>query len=127
MSVQVVQTFHRSLVSFFDELIEMFPTEQQFVLYRIMVKDQIPITELIRQISGYLLPEKEAVKVALSSALGKGDAAPFNERIHAMFAQFGGASETTTYKKMFDEMDKDSKIAIWQWLQLFIQLLEKCN
>ena len=126
-SVQAVHTFHKNLVSFFDELIDMFPEEGDFVLYRIMVKDQVPITEVIRHISEYLLPEKEAVKEAIKHAVEDGNVAPFNQRINDMFAKLGGTSKTTNYKKMFDEMDDESKIAIWKWLQLFIHLLEKCR
>ena len=47
MDVQILEKFQRSLVAFFDELVEMFPNEE-FVYLRIMVKDRIPSTQIIK-------------------------------------------------------------------------------
>ena len=125
-SVQALQTLQTNLVSFFDELIEMFPTEGDFVVYRIMVKDRIPITEVVKMMSEYLLPETESVKISVKAAIA-GNPAPFNDRINSMFSKFGGGKEAKSYKKLFDGMDQDSKVAIWKWLHVFIHLLEKCQ
>ena len=127
LSVQSFLTFQKNLVAFFDELIEMFPREGDFVIYRIMVKDQIPITELVKHISEYLLPQKDKVENAIKSALETGNAVPFDQTIGQLFNQFGGFDKAAHYKRMFDEMDNDSKIAIWKWLKLFIHLLKKCE
>lgn len=126
-TIHSMQILHKNLVSFFDELIDMFPNEGDFVIFRIMVKDRVPITELVPHLSRYLLPEKEAVKNAVKNAIA-GNPESFNERINDMFAQFGGGSpQTTNYKKLFDNMDKEDKIVIWKWLHVFIHLLEKCQ
>jgi hypothetical protein len=124
-SIQAMQTLHKNLVAFIDELIDMFPNEGDFVILRIMVKDRVPITDLVPHLSFYLLPEKDAVKLAIKNALA-GNPGLFNERINDMFAQFGGLT-TTNYKKLFDDMDNENKIVIWKWLHLFIHLLEKCQ
>jgi hypothetical protein len=127
-SVQAIQAFHKNIVAFCDELIEMFPNESDFVVYRIMVKDRLPITEVIKHMSTYLLPEKEFIKSALKSATN-GNIMPFNERINQLFAEFGGNNynEAKNYKQLFDGMDNESKIAIWKWLLAFIHLIEKCQ
>jgi hypothetical protein len=126
MSIQAYQVLQTNLVAFLDELIEMFPTEGDFVIYRIMVKDRIPIMDVANMMAEYLLPEKEAVKVAVKAAIS-GNPAPFNDRINMMFSKFGGVSEIKSYKALFDDMDNDSKTAIWKWLHVFIHLLEKCK
>jgi hypothetical protein len=41
MDVQILEKFHKCLVLFFDELIEMFPDEKEFIILRILEKDQI--------------------------------------------------------------------------------------
>jgi hypothetical protein len=126
-SVQALQALQTNLVAFFDELIEMFPSEGDFVIYRIMIKDRIPITEVVKMMAEYLLPEKDSVKASVKEAIA-GNAAPFNDRINSMFSKFGGgSSEVKSYKLLFDNMDKDSKIAIWKWLNVFIHLIEKCQ
>ena len=125
--VQAMHTLHKNLVSFFDELIDMFPSEGDFVVYRILVKDRVPMAQIVNYMSMYLLPEKDVVKTAIKNALS-GNVAPFNERINEMFTRFGGNNDPTSmgYKKLFDNMDADSKVAIWKWLHVFIHLLEKC-
>jgi len=104
----------------------MFPNEGDFVIFRIMVKDRVPITELVPHLARYLLPEKETVKNAIKNAIA-GNPSAFNERINDMFAQFGGTSQTTNYKNLFDGMDNENKVVIWKWLHVFIHLLEKCQ
>ena len=124
--IQAMQTLHKNLVSFFDELIDMFPNEGDFVIFRIMVKDRVPITDLVPHLSRYLLPEKEFVKTAIKNALA-GNPCMFNDKINDMFAQFGTSYSTTNFKQLFDEMDDENKIVIWKWLHVFIHLLEKCQ
>lgn len=128
--IQVYQTLQTNLVSFLDELIEIFPHEGDFVVFRIMVKDRIPIIDIARYMEYYLLPEKEAVKNALKSAIN-GNPTPFNERLNEMFGKFAGrdgvGGYVTNYKQLFDSLDDENKLAIWKWLHVFIHLLEKCQ
>ena len=44
---KLLEKFQKSLVTFFDELVEMFPNEKDFILIRILVKDQIPSTQIM--------------------------------------------------------------------------------
>jgi hypothetical protein len=44
---EILDKFQKSLVSFFDALIDMFPNEKEFILIRILVKDQIPSTQIM--------------------------------------------------------------------------------
>lgn len=130
--IQVYETLQTNLVSFLDELIEIFPNEGDFVLFRIMVKDRIPIIEIAKYMEYYLLPEKDAVKIALKSAIN-GNPAPFNSKLNDMFNKFAGKADNdnvgyvTNYKQLFDSLDDDNRVAIWKWLHVFIHLLEKIN
>ena len=47
MDIQILEKFQKSLVNFFDELIDMFPNEKDFILIRILIKDQIPSTQIM--------------------------------------------------------------------------------
>ena len=127
-SIKASQLLQEKLVCFFDELIEMFPNDSNFVIGRIMVKDRIPITEIVKQMTTYLLPEKDNIKSAVKNALS-GNPAPFNDKVNQLFYKFGGAddAQAITYKKTFDNLDDESKIAIWKWLHVFTHLIEKCQ
>ena len=130
--IQVYETLQTNLVSFLDELIEIFPNEGDFVLFRIMVKDLIPIIEIAKYMEFYLLPEKEAVKTALKSAIN-GNQAPFNNKLNDMFNKFAGKADSdnvgyvTNYKQLFDILYNDNSVSIWKWLNVFIHILEKIN
>jgi hypothetical protein len=45
--VLILQEFKNNLISFFDELIDLFPSEPDLVIVRIFLKDQIPIDEVL--------------------------------------------------------------------------------
>ena len=39
--------FKKSLVEFFDQLVEQFPDEGDLIMVRIFIKDQVPIEDVI--------------------------------------------------------------------------------
>jgi hypothetical protein len=45
--VLILQEFKNNLISFFDELIDLFPTEPDLVIIRIFLKDQIALNSKI--------------------------------------------------------------------------------
>ena len=44
---EILTEFKNGLITFFDELIDVFPTEGDLIMARIFLKDQIPITDVI--------------------------------------------------------------------------------
>ena len=49
MTDQILIQFKNSLVSFLDELIELFPQEPELIILRIFTKDQIPIEDIMNK------------------------------------------------------------------------------
>lgn len=109
------QDLQRALVSFLDELIEMYPEHGQFIAFRIMLKDQVPITTVQTHFQNKLLPEKDSVSKREVSFFDKG----------ILFAPLGrGQSEVM--RDLFHAMHEDDKKAIWRWIDALIALTEKC-
>jgi len=105
----LLEKFQKNLVRFFDELIEMFPNEKDFILIRILVKDQIPST----QIMGYfemIMMNKEIVASI--------------ERRDDMFilsnVLFSKISKSDVFKNLWEKrLDSDDKEMIWSWVDCF--------
>jgi hypothetical protein len=106
---------HNTIVSFFDELVDMFPKEGDFVALRIMIKDQIPVTQLVKHFKSTLLPEKELVKTRNKTFFDK----------NVLFTYVGEA-HSQKFKKLFHGLDDEDQESIWKWLDAFVMLTEKC-
>lgn len=114
-SIKALQDLHRTLVAFFDELIDMFPQEGQFVAFRIMIKDQIPITTIHEHFVRNMLPEKAIIQARNKTFFDK----------NVLFAQLGQA-QSDNFRRLFLALDEESQQAIWRWLDAFVILTEKC-
>jgi hypothetical protein len=114
--IKTLTSFQNSLVTFFDELIEMFPNEADFVSIRIMIKDRIPITQVADFFCNKILPEKELVK--------NRDDRFFTER-DTIFSL--GPMKSNNFKNLWlsDKLGKDDRMTIWKWLDVFVFLSEK--
>lgn len=113
--IKASQDLHRTLVAFFDELIEMFSEEGQFVALRIMIKDQIPVTAIRRHFVKNLIPEKEVIRTR--------DKGFFDRNV--LFSQLGQA-QCDNFRRLFLGLDQENQNAIWKWLDAFVVLTEKC-
>ena len=59
---KLIIEFRDQLIKFLDELIDQFPSESQFIIIRILVKDQILIEDVLGQFIKDILPEKNNIK-----------------------------------------------------------------
>lgn len=106
---------HSTLVSFFDELVDMFPKEGDFVALRIMIKDQIPVTQIVKHFKSTLLPEKELIQSRNKAFFDK----------NVLFSYIGEA-QSQKFKRLFMALDSEDQENIWKWLDAFVLLTEKC-
>ena len=108
------------LVGFLDELIESFPEEQDFVIFRIFVKDRLPIVDVMNYIVNNLCPLHSMVK-------SKDENFFLNHNI--LFEKFdnNSSSKVNHFKKLWTStsLDKKDKETIWKWFQTFIYLGNK--
>lgn len=114
--IKTLTTLQNSLVTFFDELVEMFPNEAEFVTIRIMIKDRLPITQVADFFCGKILPERELIK--------NRDDRFFTERDN-IFSM--GPMKSNNFKNLWlsDKLSKDDRLTIWKWLDAFVFLSDK--
>jgi len=111
-SIEILDKFHKSLVSFFDALIDMFPNEKEFILIRILVKDQIPST----QIMGYF--QIVASNNEIMTSIKKRDDQFFLQNV-----LFSKINKSDIFKNIWiSKLDDDDKQMIWDWVDAFMKL-----
>jgi hypothetical protein len=112
----ILEEFRNQLVNFLDELIEQFPMEADFVLIRMFIKDQVPVTDILGRFIQDLLPLRSVVE----------------NRNEQFFLEntilYTGAQVKVDKVDHFKELwksknldDMDRKV-IWEWMDLFMKI-----
>ena len=117
MSIQILTDFKNSLVKFFDELIEQFPTEGDPVIIRIIIKDRASIHDVMMYFIREILPEKHIIKARDEKFFTEG------KSLFGMLPEDQGNSFKRIWKS--PQLDKEDRMVIWQWTDLFVSLAEK--
>ena len=106
---RLLEKFQKNLVRFFDELIEMFPNEKDFILIRILVKDQIPSTQIMTYFE-MVMRNKEIV----ASIENRDDTFILSNVL------FSKISKSDVFKNLWEKrLDNDDKEMIWSWVDSF--------
>ena len=115
--VDIANKFKNNLVKFIDELIEMFPEETQFVTFRLMVKDQIPIGMIMDHFVNNVLPVKDSIK--------KRDDRIFTES--NVLAMGLDSDDANLFRRIWisSNLDKDDRAVIWKWLDAFVNMADQ--
>jgi hypothetical protein len=115
MDLKILNKFHNSLVNFFDELVEMFPNEQEFILLRILIKDQIPSTQIMSYFE-FALKNKQ-----IMSSIENRDDNFFLDNL-----LFSKINKSDIFKKIWiNKLNEDDKNIIWKWVDSFMKLTEE--
>ena len=106
---KLLEKFQKSLVTFFDELVEMFPNEKDFILIRILVKDQIPSTQIMSYFE-IVMMNKEII-----SSIDTRD-----DNFILSNVLFSKISKSDVFKNLWlTRLDNDDKQMIWDWVDSF--------
>jgi hypothetical protein len=112
MDIQILDKFQKSLVAFFDELIDMFPNEKDFILIRILIKDQIPST----QIMSYFV--KVVSNEEIMTSIEKRNDLFFLDNV-----LFSKISKSDVFRNLWkNKLDENDKKMIWDWIDAFMKL-----
>jgi len=116
----ILQEFKNNLITFFDELIDQFPSEADLVIIRIFLKDQISIEEVIKIFNNIINKDNQKFKKMIKER---------NESFFLDSNIFDEISKTKVvhFKKLWrsDVLDKDDKEIIWKWIDSFVFLSDK--
>lgn len=117
MSITTLQEFKKALITFFDELIEQFPEDGDLIFVRIMLKDRIPVNEIMNYFIRSVLPEKPLIKARDQKFFTESD---------ALFGMLG-SERAVNLRKIWksSKLDAQDREVIWKWVDSFIFLVEK--
>ena len=118
--IELLTQLKTQLVNFMDELIETFPKEPDFIIYRIFINDQIPITDIMNYIINELCPLYDMVKNKDENFfLGR----------NVLFSKFNDKSsnKVNRFKKLWTSgtLDSEDKEVLWSWFNSIIYLGNK--
>ena len=112
---KLLEKFQKSLVTFFDELVEMFPNEKDFILIRILVKDQIPSTQIMSYFEMIMLNKE------ITSSIERRD-----DEFILSNVLFSKISKSDVFKNLWQtRLDNDDKKMIWDWVNMFKSITTK--
>ena len=119
--LEILKQFKKTLISFLDELIDQFPKEADLVIFRIFLKDRVPIVNIMNYFVLKILPLKEMIA----------------ERNEDFFMNHCSLIEdiqnqqnkgkVNHFKKLWRSslLDDEDKRVVWDWFDSFIFLTEK--
>ena len=121
-SEQLLQILKTQLLQFLDQLIEILPSEQEFIVIRFFIKDQIPITDIMNYIIAKLVPLEEYV-------LSKDERFFLEHRV--LFEDLRNIDanndhRVSHFKNLWiNSTDSENKEIIWNWFRCFIQIAKR--
>lgn len=120
-TIQILSEFKKNLVSFFDELIDIFPKEGDLVMVRIFLKDQMPIQDVLSKFITSINKDDNKIRKMIK------------ERNEIFFLEnniFEHSVSTTKvlhFKKLWRSgvLDESDKKQLWRWCDTFCYLADK--
>jgi hypothetical protein len=117
---EIENQFKNALISFLDELISQFPQEGDLVIFRIFLKDRIPITNILNFFVHKIVPLKQMI-------------VDRNEDFFMNHCNLFDAinsdkkDKLNHFKKLWrsGSLDDDDKRVVWEWFDSFVFLSEK--
>lgn len=117
-TVQLLQVLKTQLLRFFDELIALLPEEKDLLVMRFMIKDQIPITEIMQYILEKIVPLEPQI-------LAKNETFFLEHRV--LFEDLKSHhSKVNHFKEIWQHStDPEDKQALWNWFHCFVHIGKK--
>lgn len=119
--LEILKQFKNALISFLDELIGQFPSEGDLVIFRIFLKDRVPIVNVLNYVVLNILPLKQMVtdrdEDFFLNKCNLFESIQSNEK----------KTKVSRFKKLWrsESLDDDDKRVVWEWFDSFIYLAEK--
>ena len=119
---QILIQFKNSLVSFMDELIDSFPQEPDLIIFRIFLKDQIPIEDVM---SKFIYSINKNDGLTKKNIKDRNDDVFLKNEIFDNFIK--SKAKTFTFQKLWqsENLDDEEKKTVWRWIDSFVILSER--
>lgn len=113
--VEIMCLFKKSLIEFFDDLIEQYPQEADLIMYRFFLSEQIPVESLMTRFIQFVLPHRQKIVDRDESFFISNDnifgSSPKDKIIH--------------FKNLYLGMNQENRETLFQWFDSFLLLVDK--
>lgn len=118
----ILQEFKNQLVSFFDELINQFPSEGDLVVIRLFLSNQIPIRDVMNHFNYQLNKENKLFKTMIKNR----DEQFFLEN-NLFDMSSSKRDKMSHFKRLWRSgvLDEEDKQVMWRWVDSFVYLTDK--
>ena len=117
--IQLLQMFKQNLLAFLDTMMEQFPEENDFRIFKVLASD-LPVEESLKCFSQVILPHSEMVL--------KKDDDFFLTKCSELLGNFNvNSNKVDHFKKiwMSPKLDSDDRDALWKWFKLFLNIAQQ--
>lgn len=113
--VNILTNFRKSLIDFFDSLIEIFPEEKQLIIYRIALKNA-PVEEVMKHFVVNIYPHRDMIKNKENK---------FFTEVNLLGAV--GGDENNYMKNIWccPDLQQSDKDSVWKWMEKFVGCVKK--
>lgn len=120
MKDKLLPILRKTLIEFFDDLINILPSEKDLIIARIYIANQANISELMMKLSNKILPLQEIIK-------NRDD--EFFRKNNSLFSDLNKKNVNYFRNIWFSEniLDEDDKEAIWDWVDTITEILKRYN
>ena len=117
--IQLLQMFKQNLLAFLDTMVEQFPEENDFRIFKVLVND-IPVEESLKYFSQVILPHADKV-------LKKDDTFFVNECSNILSGFNVNSQKTDHFKKIWlsPRLDAEDRENLWKWFKLFLNIAQQ--
>jgi len=130
--IETLKLFKNTLIEFIDEIVEIFPNENDLIVVRIFLKDQIPIKQVI---DNFILKLNKPIinsgntndnDVLTARKMVKNKDDLFFLKNNILFEELG-SDKVNHFKKLWksERLTKDDRETIWAWVNALIILSDK--
>lgn len=109
----LLKKYKTTLIKFIDDLMIQFPEEGELIIGRVLIKDQIPIEQILDSMTERLLPYIPKIK-------SRDEAFFLNE--DDVFSGLD-VGKTIKFKKIWKSarLSTEDRDAIWKWIDLLVR------
>lgn len=116
--IQILRHYKNTLIEFLDELIDMFPSEEDLIIIRFFLNDQVPIEDVVKHTYTHLVPLKPLIQSR--------DDKFFLEN-QVLFQDINDDNKVNHFKKLWlnPSITSEDREIMWRWFELLVALAEK--
>ena len=120
-TLEILNDFKSQLITFFDELIEQFPSEPDIVIARLFITNQLDMKKAIEGFINTLNKDNNMIRNCIKQK---------NEEFFTKYNLFGSIINNEKFNHFSriwnsNEIDDDDKEVIWNWVNAFVFLSDK--